>query len=418
MTFLGDRKPHMTLRRSAVIAALAASVLAAAPAVAQKQSKTPSPPPPPRNYLDEALATGEKTGVGFADSSEKVEGPKTIAGSKAYVSAIPHFQDLKPWDPNYQPPRTPDGKPDLQGVWSTASLTTMSRGGNGDKVGDTLVIPPEKIAELTQGAAYTKAFDASQKRTNPKAGVYTDRNAEAGYNVFWIDPGSEYAKVNTEWRSSWITSPANGQPPFSKEGMAKRGERMANVKAIQNTGPEIRPLGERCFISFGSQGGPPLNNTMYNNNLQIVQTPTSVLIDIEMNHDARVINMTDKSGVGARPEALKAWFGDSIGHWEGDTLVVVTRNFSLSHQRMAAFPISDKGKVTERFRRVADEVIDYTFEVNDPVFYTQTWTGQIPLRRSKEHVFEYACHEGNYAMPGILRADAAGKDTAIQAEGE
>jgi hypothetical protein len=408
----------MTLRRCFVIAALAASVLTAGPALAQTQSKTPSPPPPPRNYLDEALATGEKTGVGFADSSEKVEGPKTIAGSKSYVSAVPHFKDLKPWDPNYQPPRTPDGKPDLQGVWSTASLTTMSRGGNGDKVGDTLVIPPEKIADLTQGAAYTKAFDASQKRTDPKAGVYTDRNAEAGYNAFWIDPGSEYAKVNTEWRSSWITSPANGQPPFSKEGIAKRGERMANVKTIQNTGPEIRPLGERCFISFGSQGGPPLNNTMYNNNLQIVQTPTSVLIDIEMNHDARVINVADKSGVGARPEALKAWFGDSIGHWEGDTLVVVTRNFSLSHQRMAAFPISDKGQVTERFKRVADDVIDYTFEVNDPVFYTQTWTGQIPLRRSNEHVFEYACHEGNYAMPGILRADAAGRDTAIQAEGE
>ncbi len=408
----------MTLRRSAVIAALAASVLAAAPALAQKQSNKPSPPPPPRNYLDEALATGEKTGVGFADSSEKVEGPRTIAGSKAYVSAIPHFKDMKPWDPNYQPPRTPDGQPDLQGFWSTASLTTMSRGGNGDKVGDTLVIPPEKIAGLTQGAAYTKAFDASQKRTDPKAGVYTDRNAEAGYNVFWIDPGSEYAKVNTEWRSSWITSPANGQPPFSKEGMAKRGERMANVKAIQNTGPEIRPLGERCFISFGSQGGPPLNNTMYNNNLQIVQTPTAVMIDIEMNHDARVINMTDRSGVGPRPEALKAWFGDSLGHWEGDTLVVVTRNFSLSHQRMAAFPISDKGKVTERFRRVSDDVIDYRFEVNDPVFYTQTWTGQIPLRRSKEPVYEYACHEGNYAMPGILRADAAGKDTAIQSEGE
>jgi hypothetical protein len=406
----------MILRRCVVSVALAASALAVAPALAQTPSKTPAPPP--RTYLDEALATGEKTGVGFAKAGEKVEGPKTIAGSKAYVSAVPHFKDLKPWDPNYKPPRTPDGKPDLQGVWSTASLTTMSRGGNGDKVGDTLVIPAEKIAELTEGAAYTKAFDASQKRTDPKAGVYTDKNAEAGYNAFWIDPGSEYAKVNTEWRSSWITSPANGQPPFSKDGIAKRGERMTNVKTVQNTGPEIRPLGERCFISFGSQGGPPLNNTMYNNNLQIVQTPTSVAIDVEMNHDARIINIAEKSGVGARPEQVKAWFGDSIGRWDGDTLVVVTRNFSQSHQRMAAFPVSDKGQVTEWFSRVSDDVIDYKFEVKDPVYYTQTWTGQIPLRRSKEHVFEYACHEGNYAMPGILRADAQGKDTAIQAEGE
>lgn len=398
------------------VAALLAGLLTAAPALAQTQTKAPSPPP--RNYLDEALATGEKTGVGYADPTEKVEGPKTIAGTKSYQSPLPFFKDLKPWDPNYKPPRTPDGKPDLQGVWSSASLTTMSRGGNGDKVGDALVIPPERIAELTRNAAYTKAADASQKRTDPNAGVFTDKNAEAGYNAFWIDPGSEYAKVNNEWRSSWITSPANGQPPFSKEGLALRGQRMTNVKTIKNTGPEIRPLGERCFISFGSQGGPPLNNAMYNNNYQIVQTPNSVLIDIEMNHDARIINIADKSGIGARPDAVKAWFGDSLGHWEGDTLVVVTRNFSPSNQKLGAFPISDKGQVTEWFTRVADDVIDYKFEVKDPVYYTQTWTGQIPLRRSQERLFEYACHEGNYALPGILRADAEGHDTAIEAEGE
>ncbi|HOZ28856.1 MAG TPA: hypothetical protein PK080_15925, partial [Hyphomonadaceae bacterium] len=372
----------------------------------------------PRTYLDEALATGEKTGVGYADPNEKVEGPKTIAGTKSYVSPLPYFRDLKPWDPNYNPPRTPDGKPDLQGVWSTASLTTMMRGGNGDKVGTDLIIPHEKIDELTKGAAYTRAADASQKRTDPNAGVFTDKNAEAGYNAFWIDPGSEYAKVNNEWRSSWITSPADGRPPFSKAAMELRGERMANVKAAKNTGPEIRPMGERCFISFGSQGGPPLNNAMYNNNLQIVQTPNAVMIDIEMNHDARIIKVSDKPAEGARPDAVRAWFGDSLGHWEGDTFVVVTRNFSDSHKKMGAFPVSDDGQVTEWFKRVSDDVIDYRFEVKDPVYYTQTWTGQIPLRRSQEHLYEYACHEGNYAMPGILRADAEGHDTAIESEGE
>ncbi|HVY87359.1 MAG TPA: hypothetical protein VG942_00720 [Hyphomonadaceae bacterium] len=411
------------MRGSLFVSAALAACLFGSPALAQnsgaaKDGQGKAAAPAPRTYLDQALATGASTGVAFADEKAPIEGPKTIAGKTSYVSPLPFFKDLKPWDPNYKPPRTPDGHPSFDGVWSSASLTTMTRGGNGDKVGTDLVIPAEKVAELTKNAAYTKAADASQKRTDPKAGVYTDKNAEAGYNAFWIDPGSEYAKVNSEWRTSWITSPANGQVPFSKEGMALRGQRMANFKTVKNTGPEIRPLGERCFISFGSQGGPPLNNAMYNNNYQIVQTPKSIMIDIEMNHDARVINIVDKSGVGERPAALKQWFGDEIGHWEGDTLVVVTKNFSLTHQQVASFPISDKGQVTEWFRRVSDDVIDYKFEVKDPVYYTQTWTGEIPLRRSAERVFEYACHEGNYAMPGILRADAQGRDTAIQAEGE
>ncbi|MEP7209252.1 MAG: hypothetical protein ABI740_00315 [Alphaproteobacteria bacterium] len=421
----------MNTQRLFASVALAGCFLAAGPALSQTKAAEPTKPAAAaptksgapdaakKSYLDYALATGSSTGVAYADDKAAVEGQKTIAGKNSYVSPLPFFKDLKPWDPNYKPPRTPDGHPDLQGVWSTASLTTMGRNGNGDKVGDALVIPADKVAALTQNAAYSKAADASQKRTDPNAGNFTDKNAEAGYNSFWIDPGSEYAKVNTEWRSSWVTSPANGQVPFSKEGQAQRGQRMTNFKTINNTGPEIRPLGERCFISFGSQGGPPLTNAMYNNNFQIVQTRDNLLIDIEMNHDARIIQIDDpaspkKSG----PDAVKRWFGDSLAHWEGDTLVVVTRNFSPTQLQVGAYPVSDKGQVTERFHRVSDDIIDYTFEVKDPVYYTQTWTGQIPLRHSKEALYEYACHEGNYAMPGILRADAQGKDTAISSEGE
>ncbi len=406
-----------------VSAALTALVLGGVPTLAQ-ETKTPAaksdkPAPKPLTYLDQALATGASTGVAYADSSAPIEGPKTIAGTKSYESPLPFFKDLKPWDPNYKPARTPDGHPDLQGVWSTASLTTMSRNGSGDRVSDTLVIPAEKIAEVTNNAAYTKAADASQKRTDPNAGVFTDKNAEAGYNAFWIDPGSEYAKVNTEWRSSWITSPANGQVPFSKEARALRGQRMTNFKKINNTGPEIRPLGERCFMSFGSQGGPPLNNAMYNNNLQIVQTRDNLMIDVEMNHDARIIRIDNSTAnKTAAPDAVKRWFGDSLAHWEGDTLVVVTRNFNPTQLQVGAFPVSDQGKVTEWFRRVSDEIIDYKFTVEDPVYYTQSWSGEIPLRKSKEVLYEYACHEGNYALPGILRADALGKDTAISSDGE
>ena len=421
----------MNSQKLFVSAALTACFLAAAAGHAQTASAPPGKPgatapgkpaaaaPAQKNYLDYALATGASTGVAYADDKAAVEGPKTISGSKSYSSALPFFKDLKPWDPNYKPPRVADGHPDLQGIWSTASLTTMARNGNGDRVGDALVIPAEKIAELTKNSAYSRAAAVSQKRTDPNSGVFTDKNPDAGYNAFWIDPGSEYAKVNTEWRSSWITSPANGQVPFSKDAMALRSQRLVNFKVINNTGPEIRPLGERCFISFGSQGGPPLTNAMYNNNFQIVQTHDNLLLSIEMNHDARIIRIDDPvSHKTANPDAVKRWFGDSIAHWEGDTLVVVTRNFSPTQLQVGAYPVSDKGQVIERFRRVADDIIDYTFEVADPVYYTQAWTGQIPLRRSKEALYEYACHEGNYAMPGILRADAQGKDTAITAEGE
>jgi len=348
-------------------------------------------------------------------------GAQTIAGKTSYVSPLPFFKDLKAWDPNYKPPRAADGHPDLQGVWSSASLTTMTRGtGRNAGIGvDTLVIPPEKIAAATANAGYTKSREESQVRTNPNTGAPTDRNTNAGYNAFWIDPGSEYAKVNTEWRSSWVTSPANGQVPLSAAGRNMRGARMASFRNVYNTGAEIRPLGERCLASFGSQAGPPLNNAMYNNNYQIVQTADHLMIDTEMNHDARIIGI-DRPGSpkAPRPATIRQWFGDSVGRWEGDTLVVETRNLNPTQLQVGAFPISDKGKVTEKFRRVSDEIIDYQFEVDDPVYYTQKWTGQIPLRKSKERVFEYACHEGNYALPGILRGMVEGRDTAIEKDGE
>jgi hypothetical protein len=364
-----------------------------------------------------AQRLGANSGVGFAKPSDTpVEGPKTIAGKTSFVSPIPFFKDLKPWDPNYKPPRTPDGKPDLQGVWSTASLTSMTRGGGrGGANVDTLVIPQEKINELLDKANYTQAARDSQKRTDPNAGVFTDKQADAGYNAFWIDPGSEYGRVNGEWRSSWIVDPPNGQIPTNRAGNATTGARLNNANRVNNTGPEIRTLGDRCLVSFANQGGPPLSNAMYNNNIQIVQTPDHIMLDIEMNHDARIIRIQKPGETEKRvPEAVRQWFGDSIGWWEGDTLVVETRNMRPAGR----VPLSAQGKITERFRRVSDVEIDYTYEVNDPVSYTQVWKGQMPLRFSKEKVYEYACHEGNYALPGILVGMNEGRDTALEAEGE
>lgn len=389
---------RLTIGVSAVALAIVAAM--AAPAIAQRISDT--------------------SGVKFADPNEKVEGPTTIAGKTSYVSPLPFFKDMKPWDPSYKAPRTSFGVPDLQGVWSSASLTTMTRAsGRNAGIGvDTLVIPPEKIAAATNNAGYTKSAADSQKRTDPKSGVFTDKDADAGYNAFWIDPGSEFAKVNTEWRSSWITEPANGQIPYNAGGNRAVGARMNSATTINNTGPEIRGYGDRCLISFGNQGGPPLTNAMYNNNIQLTQTPDYVVLDIEMNHDARIIRIA-KPGetLDPKPAIIRQWFGDSIGHWEGDTLVVETRNLHPMQAR-GRIPLSDKGVVIERFKRVSDVEIDYQFEVNDPANYSQVWKGQMPLRKSKEKVFEYACHEGNYALPGILRGMAQGRDTAIEKEGE
>ncbi len=334
--------------------------------------------------------------------------------------AVPAFKDLKPWDPNYKAPRTAFGQPDLQGVWSTASLTTLTRNAQNGTAGMGLVIPAEKIDEITFNSYYNVRLRNDNQRT-PETATAGDGKGGGdvkGYNNFWIDPGSEYAKVNGEYRSSWIVEPANGQIPFNRAGNAAAGSRMSAARSSSNTGPEIRTLGDRCLVSFANQGGPPITNAMYNNHVQIVQTPTHVMLQIEMNHDARIVRLKQPGDeVKALPDNIEPWFGDSIGWWEGDTLVVETRNLHPLQAR-GRIPLSKEGKVIERFRRVSDLEIDYQYEVIDPVSYTQTWKGQMPMRWSNEPIYEYACHEGNYALPGILIGMAQGIDTALDADGE
>jgi hypothetical protein len=341
---------------------------------------------------------------------------QTIAGKTNFESPIPYFKDLPRWDPNYKAPRTPDGKPDLQGVWSNASLTTLERGvsyGGGIKI-DTLVIPDAQVAKFTGESYYAQAYKQQGGKSNLAEGAFKDRNASAGYNAFWIDPGAEYARVDGEYRSSWITSTANGRVPYSAAGRAARAQRVAQFRATRNTGPESRTLGDRCLISYTGQAGPPLVNGMYNNHYQIVQTSSNVLINTEMAHDARIISVGGKQ----RPDAVRQWFGDSVARWEGETLVVETRNVHPIQSVGGYVPLSPQGKVIERFTRKSDQVLLYQFEVSDPQFYTEAWKGEMPMRLSRENIYEYACHEGNYALPGILRSDAMGMDTAIEKEGE
>lgn len=346
------------------------------------------------------------------------EEPKSIAGAKEFEHQIPRFGDLPKWDPNYRAPRTADGRPDLQGVWSDASQTQLTRStGNGGARGiriDTLVIPDEELQKHLAQNYYVQAYKVQGQKSDLDDDLLEDRDANRGYNAFWIDPGAEFGRVNGEWRSSWIVSPANGQIPYSADGRQVRGSRMAAFRSNSNTGPEARTIGDRCLMSYAGQAGPPMVNGMYNNHHQIVQTPSAIMINTEMNHDARIISI----GGTPRPDAVKQWFGDSVGRWEGETLVVETSNLHPTQAQGGGVPLSPKGKVIERFTRKSPVEILYEFTVDDPLYYTEVWKGEMPLRLSKANIYEYACHEGNYSLPGMLRGDAMGKDTAIAQEGE
>ncbi|HEV7693059.1 MAG TPA: hypothetical protein VGO52_19650 [Hyphomonadaceae bacterium] len=263
-------------------------------------------------------------------------------------------------------PRTPDGKPDLQGVWTNASLTTLERPAQFKS----LVIPKEQAEQMEKRRAQMMA--ATNARTNPNEGAPTDGNSNAGYNTFWMDPGTRYGVVKGEVRASWIVDPADGRIPYTKEAKAHYEAFLAKVRGSW-VGPETRPQGERCIVGFGSTGGPPMVNVLYNNHYQIVQTPTHVVITAEMIHDSRVIPI-----VAARLAAQKTfpqWLGNSVGWWEGDTLVVETVNFHrdirVRPNMGDSFYIGENPVVTERFSRAGPDAMLYEFTVAEPSAFTQ-----------------------------------------------
>jgi hypothetical protein len=304
----------------------------------------------------------------------------------------------------YKPPRTAHGDPDLQGVWTNSSLTTLER----PATFKSQALKPE------EAKAAEAAFQADMAKANapsdPNAGVFTDGQADDGYNRFWLDLGSKFAVVNGEIRTSWVVEPADGKVPYSAE--ARSGMFRGRGRGGAFDGPEVRSLGERCIVGYGSSSGPPMLNVLYNNNYQIVQSPGYVTIVVEMNHDARVVRLNDRH----LPGHITPWMGDSIGWWEGDTLVVETTNLNPGQSFTADVRhylyLPPTAKVTERFTRVAKDEILYQFKVEDAKAYTQAWKGEIPMRTAKGPLYEYACHEGNYALPGILRGARAEESKA------
>jgi hypothetical protein len=292
--------------------------------------------------------------------------------------------------PGYATPKTAWGAPDLQGFWNNTSITSLQRPGG---VKD-LVVSEEvakRIVDRNILVVLAKEDNSTNGQDPNNTKLLEDKNNDRGYNAFWIDPGTHLANVKGEYRTSWITDPPSGRIPF-KPGAARAGG-----FAIDNfDGPETRPVAERCILGFSGSYGPVMQNGMYNNTMQIVQSPGSVAITVEMIHDVRVIPIV-ASKADVKHSSVPRWGGDSVGYYDGDTLVVETTN---THPRQRGL-VTSTGKVTERFSRWNEKQVLYAFEVDDPALYSQTWKGEQALNASSP-LYEYACHEGNYAMPGIL----------------
>ena len=309
-------------------------------------------------------------------------------------------EQLKPW----ALPRQPDGKPDLQGTWTNATLTPLERPQN-----TPLVLPQEEVERREQAfraRVDRLAQDSDPDRPAPPKGGDGSTGAAGnvgGYNNFWIDPGDRIAVVNGAYRSSLITYPDDGRVPATTPAARERAaQRLAVRKGMgPYDHPELRPLAERCLMSFGSNAGPPmLPNYFYNNNYQIVQTSDSLMILVEMVHDVRVIRIG--ANLEHPPAHIRTWMGDSIGRWEGDTLVVETTNF---HPLQVFRGASESLKVIERFERTGPDTILYKFEVDDPATFTERWGGEVPFNRTDDLIYEYACHEGNYAISNVLSGE-------------
>jgi hypothetical protein len=324
-------------------------------------------------------------------------------------------------------PRTPDGRPDFSGTYNTATLTPLQRP---PAFGELLILPPEeaqRIAAEERALLAQGAEPSDPDRAAPPQGGDGSTGAAGnvgGYNSFWIDRGDGAFKIDGNYRTSIITQPANGRfPDLVPAAMQAMMERRQMFR--ENTGdawwleidgpgpyddPELRPLGERCLLGFGSTAGPPMLPVLYNNIKRIIQTPDTVLILVEMNHDPRIVRLNAEHA----PAEERYWLGDSIGWWQGDTLVVDTTNFRDESGLMGA---SRDLHVVERFRRGADGTLIYSFTVNDKNVWTEPWSGEYPWPRTDELMYEYACHEANYALGGILRGARLLEEEARQAAG-
>ena len=308
-------------------------------------------------------------------------------------------------EPGYTAPQLAFGVPDLQGVWTYTTRTGLERPDQyeGLEIDEATMLstlePTDQILDDYQ--------NFGTNRQNDPANV-------GGYDPLYFNIGDSLALIDGKYRTSIIVDPPSGKIPRREQSRATRRQLANSVFGFpeslgRSDGPEGRSLSDRCLKAFSSS--TPFLSSVYNNNMQIVQSPDHVVLVVEMVHDARIVRINQEH----RDLPYNKWLGDSVGYYEDDTLVVVTKNFS-NWEIVTGFGSSPSINtvLTERFRRVADDQILYSFTVDDPDLYTQPWSGEMPMRPS-DGMYEYSCHEGNHALAGIL---AGARRLEMDAEGK
>jgi hypothetical protein len=324
-------------------------------------------------------------------------------------------------------PRTPDGKPDFTGHWTNATITPFERTPNRPLI---LTEQAARAFEISTRQALAAREEPGATNETPPAGDASAQSESAevaqferrwqagfgpvgGYNSFWVDTGDQVLRIDGKPRSSILVDPTDGRMPSPTPQARARVDAIAEQRKRAGgefDHPELRPLAERCIMSFGNNAGPPmLPNYWYNNNYTFVQTGTDVMMLTEMVHDARVVRIDKAHG----PQKIRQWMGDSIGRWEGDALIVETVSFHPQHGFRGA---SENLKVTERFTMSDANTIRYKFTVEDASTWTAPFSGELLFRRlpEGEMVYEYACHEGNYALEGVLSGARAQEREALK----
>ncbi|MXY25786.1 MAG: hypothetical protein F4Y45_14865 [Acidobacteria bacterium] len=288
--------------------------------------------------------------------------------------------------------RTAWGAPNLQGVWDFRTITPLERP---EELGDQEFLTAEEAARAEQEVVDRNQELLEREAERTEAADQVDRRADGSpgfYNNFWLDRGTR--TIDTR-RTSLVVDPPNGRlPELSSQGRERAEARRDYRREHPADSWRDRSAYDRCILGFNA--GPPITPGGYNQNMQVFQTPDHIALVTEMVHTHRIVPLDGRPALG---EDIRQWTGDSRAHWDGDTLVIETRNFNDQRGWRGTTP---NMTLVERLTRVDEDTLDYTYTVTDPETWVSAWTASIPMRLADQPMYEYACHEGNYSMEGIL----------------